>query len=165
MSRRGLRTAGLVLLAALAVLATPAARAASSCTVTAVGVNFGLYDPASSAPNDSAGSVTVSCTNQPPPGNETVGYAIALSAGNSGDAASRWLSAGASRIDYNLFTNASHTQVWGDGGTTGITVGGALRVTGRRTLSATHSIYGRIPARQDPAPGTYTDTIVVTLVF
>jgi spore coat protein U-like protein len=36
---------------------------------------------------------------------------------------------------------------------------------GNGTRTATHTIYGRIPALQDVAPGSYTDSIVVTLAF
>jgi len=159
------RIASLSCLALAACLSTPDARASTTCTVSTAGVNFGLYDPVSPVPNDTAGNVTVSCSNTPPPGNATIAYAIALSPGSSGSVAGRRLSSGNSHMPYNLYTSASYSEVWGDGSAGGALVGGALRVTGRRTLSAIHTIHGRIPARQDPAPGSYTDTIVVSLVF
>jgi spore coat protein U-like protein len=42
---------------------------------------------------------------------------------------------------------------------------GTMRLTGNRTISNTHTVYARMPARQDAQIGNYTDTIVVTLEF
>jgi spore coat protein U-like protein len=38
-------------------------------------------------------------------------------------------------------------------------------LTGNRTFTQTHTIYARMPARQDAQIGSYVDTIVVTLEF
>jgi spore coat protein U-like protein len=36
---------------------------------------------------------------------------------------------------------------------------------GAGTQTVTHTVYGRIPQLQDAAPGTYADTLLVTLTF
>ncbi|WP_280527698.1 spore coat protein U domain-containing protein [Ciceribacter thiooxidans] len=39
-------------------------------------------------------------------------------------------------------------------------------MTGTGTgLTENVSVYGRVPAQSTPAPGTYTDTIVVTVTY
>ena len=36
---------------------------------------------------------------------------------------------------------------------------------GSGTQTVTHTVYGRIPQLQDAEPGTYSDTLQVTLTF
>jgi spore coat protein U-like protein len=36
---------------------------------------------------------------------------------------------------------------------------------GNSTRSVTHTVYGRVPALQDAAPGAYLDSLVLTLTF
>jgi spore coat protein U-like protein len=36
---------------------------------------------------------------------------------------------------------------------------------GNGTQTVTQQVYGRIPQLQDAAPGTYSDTLVLTLTF
>ncbi len=36
---------------------------------------------------------------------------------------------------------------------------------GGGTRTVTHTVYGRIPQLQDAVPGTYSDTLQVTLTF
>jgi spore coat protein U-like protein len=73
---------------------------------------------------------------------------------------------GTNRLNYNLYYDAAFTQIRGDG-TGGTQTGGAsLTVSsGARTASTTSVIYGRIPAAQSPNPGTYSDTILVTINY
>lgn len=150
------------------LLCAPGAMAASDCSVSASGVAFGVYDPTVATPDDSTGSVVVTCTYTGPGGVDTADYTVTLSTGTGGSYAPRKLTAGASRLDYNLFRDAARTQVWGNAssGTTIIT--GSLRVgpgNGNGTRTATHVVYGRIPQLQDADTGNYTDSILVTLTF
>lgn len=121
-----------------------------TCSVSTTGVSFGTYNVFNSTDSDSAGSVSVSC-------DLAASYSIALSAGN-GSYASRWMASGANHLDYNLYREASHSTVWGDG------TGGSGVVTGGGT-SATHTVYGRIPSRQNVYTGSYSDNIVVTVTY
>ena len=131
-----------------------------TCTASATGVSFGNYDPLSPIPKDAAGTVTVNCTFADL-GSGT--YDISLSPGMTGTYAARKLTRVPSSIDYNLYTTAARTQVWGNG------TGGTQRVVG--TLSGllsnqqTFSIHGRVPPRQNVPEGAYTDVIVVTVAY
>jgi spore coat protein U-like protein len=155
--------------AALLVLALTAADAAGAadCVVSTSGVAFGIYDAALDTPNDSTGALTVTCTYVLGSAIK-VPYEVALSAGNSGNYAQRLLRAGTATLKYNLFDSATRTRVWGNGTAGTGLVGGTLLVgpgTGNNTRQNSHPVYGRIPALQDAATGTYSDSILVTLTF
>ncbi len=150
------------------MLASSVAMAAVDCSASATGVAFGAYDPLLSTNDDSTGSITVTCTYIAPGGVTVVNYTVVLSTGGNGSFAPRRMSAGASRLDYNLYRDAARTQVWGNatGGTS--IISGTIRVgpgVGNGTRSNTHTVYGRIPALQDADTGNFTDSILLTLTF
>jgi spore coat protein U-like protein len=151
------------------MLALPgAAEAALDCTISTVGVAFGVYDPSLSTPDDSNGSVNVTCFYTGPGGADSTNYSVALSTGSGGSYAPRRLSAGASRMNYNLFRDAGRSQIWGNGTAGTSIVTGNIKVgpgAGNNTRTANHPVYGRIPALQDADTGNYSDTILVTLTF
>lgn len=158
------------LLAAFAVLLCGAgkAHAVADCSVTAVSVNFGTYDPASTVPDDSVGTVTVTCRHISG-GAQRVNYTVTLSNGLLGtSAATRMMSAGAGRLGYNVFTDPARSQVWGTGTGSTVIASGSMTVgpgVGNGTQTVTQSVFGRIPQLQDANPGTYSDTLQVTLTF
>lgn len=150
-----------------ALLHAGRAQAAADCNATATGVAFGAYDPLVTTSDDSTGTITVTCTNTGG-GGTTVNYSIALSTGVSGTYSQRYMSAGTPKLNYNLYRDSARSLVWGNGsgGTSLIT--GSLTVgngVGNGTKSATYTVYGRAPAQQNAAPGTYADSIVITLTF
>jgi spore coat protein U-like protein len=150
--------APLALLVAAACI-SPASRAAiASCTVTATGVVFGIYTPLQAAPLNSNGTIGIACTGVS--GRNTV--TIDLSAGASGNYLTRTLVAGTFTLNYDLYLDAAYTQVWGNG--TGGSVEGSARIR-RRGRNVTLTVYGAIAARQDPAPGSYTDNITVSVNY
>jgi spore coat protein U-like protein len=133
----------------------------ASCTVSAMPVNFGLYNPLTPTPNVATGTVTMTCT-------VLIGlfesWTIALSPGNSTNFTTRTMLNGSSPLSYNLYTTAAYSNVWGDGsGSTTVISGSALLSIG--TSVYPYTVYGRIPAGQDSAAGSFLDTIVVTLNF
>jgi len=153
------RRAVLFLSACFSVAASSGARA--GCTISAMPVSFGLYNPLTPTPNVATGTVTMTCT-------VLIGlfesWTIALSPGNSNSFTTRKMLNGASPLSYNLYTTAAYSNVWGDGsGSTTLISGSALLSIG--TSVYPYTVYGRIPAGQDSAAGTFTDTIVVTLNF
>lgn len=88
-------------------------------------------------------------------------FNVALSKGG-GSYAQRTMTKGADRLEYNLYTDAAHMMVWGDG-TSGTVV---QSLTGFITLGATnYTVYGLMAAGQYPVAGTYDDTITVTVNF
>lgn len=149
-------------LAALLALAAAGGVRAAGCSIAASSLLFGPYDTLSLVPVDSVGTLTVSCSGSP---GEAVSYRIGVSAGGSGSAAARRLRGpGAWALDYNLFTNGARTLVWGDGAAGSLYVADTLSLTGG-AQQRSHPVYGRIFPRQNVGPGTYTDTLVVTLEF
>lgn len=159
---RAARPAALFTCAALALaaaLVAPLAHASiTSCTVTATPVAFGIYTPLTATPLASAGTISIACSGIR--GRNTI--TIDLSPGASGNYATRTLSNGAPTLNYNLYLDAANTQIWGDG------TGGSVIATAsirRRTPNATLTVYGAVAASQDPAPGNYGDTIIVTVNY
>ncbi len=124
--------------------------AADVCLVSVVGPSFGVYDTNSKSPNDAVGRVQISCKS---------GATIGISAGGSGSFFPRAMRSGASTLSYNLFVDAARTGIWGEWGT-----GTQVRFVGEG-LNRTVPIFARIPPLQDVAPGTYTDTLVVSVFF
>ena len=129
------------------------------CDVTASSVAFGVYDIFSNTPNDTLGTISVTCNVPPQTPQAPLLVTIALSPGVSGNIAQRQLeSAAGDRLNYNLYTNASFSSIWGDEGSFAVQT--AL-IT--RNNPFTGTIYGRIPARQNVAVGAYNDVIIATI--
>jgi spore coat protein U-like protein len=138
-------------LACVLVIAVPVARSAN-CTVSTSGLNFGTYDVFSSVNDDITATITVNCT-------KNRAYSISLSSG-SGTFGSRTLTGTAGALTYNLFLDATHLTIWGDGSSGTGTFSGTA--TG---ASIGTPVYGRIPARQNVHVGAYSDLITVTVTF
>lgn len=141
------------------------AAAAVSCTVSATGPLFGIYNPLSATPTYANGQVQATCTLLSG-GATTVNLVSSYSTGHSGSYALRSMAAGTNILHYNLFFDAAYTQIRGDGTGGSQTGGASFSLTpGNPTQSTTSTIYGRIPASQDVAAGAYTDTIIVTVTY
>ena len=140
---------------------------AADCSASATSVMFGVYDATAAAPNDSTGTLTVTCTYTPS-GDREILYTVGLNSGNGTTAAVRWLASGDYRLYYNLFTDPARLLIWGDGTAGSQLVSGSLKVgpgVGNGTRSDNFTVYGRMPAQQDANAGDYSDTIVFTLTF
>lgn len=136
--------------------------ALSACSASAVATSFGAYDPFSASPVDSAGSVTVTCQFLI---GVLVNYTIQLSTGAGGGYSPRSLSGPGYQLDYNLYTNAGRTNVWGNGSGGTATVSDGYLITLLVPFVRNYTVYGRIPAGQNVAPGGYSDTIIVTVNY
>lgn len=97
------------------------------------------------------GSVTVNCTN-------TSAFTVALDGGDAGDIAARTLTHATlpTSFEYQLYTDAGFTTVWGDGVT-----GSQANGTGP---SQTLTVYGRTTTTPDEA-GAYSDEVQVTVTY
>jgi spore coat protein U-like protein len=156
------RCASLVAAALLLAVAGPPARAVilGTCTVSAVGVSFGNYNPVATTALTSTGQVTVNCSTAFVFG--TTAITIDLSTGASNTYTARTMLSGTNTLTYNLYQNAADTVIWGNG--TGGSSAYDGNITGAQpTLQVT--VYGQIPALQNPVPGSYTDTITVTVNY
>lgn len=139
----------IVLLLGLLLIGLQEAKAAT-CTLNVPGLSFGSYDVFSSRSLDSAGTISISC-------DMATTYTIALGPGG-GSYALRIMLSGTHTLNYNLYIDAARTIVWGDGT-------GSTEIMTNNAASANHTVYGRIPARQNAYVGSYSDTITVTLNF
>ena len=135
--------------------------AAPQCTISASPVIFGNYDPLSATPVTGTGVLTFLCQRGVPGGGIT--YTISLSSG-SGTFAQRTLTSGPNVLNYNLYTDPTLTTVWGDGSAGTATVVTAIS-RANALAGVTNTVYGNIPALQDVVPGSYSDSITVTVTF
>lgn len=142
--------------AAFALASTPTQ--AANCSISALPVAFGGYNPLAVSAADAVGQVTVTCTNLV---SLLLTYSVSLSRG-AGSFASREMANGANRLRYNLYTDPTRLIVWGDGsaGTSKVTNTFLAVLLG---VSASHTVYGRVPALQNVAIGGYSDTITATV--
>jgi spore coat protein U-like protein len=163
--RMGL-TLGLALGIAQAGCMLPAAAATTvNCTVSAGGIAFGIYNPLSAAPNASTGTLRVTC-NGSGSGSTNVTVNVSLSTGLSGNYTTRKMLSGSNALNYNIYWSAAYAQIMGDGsGGSFAGNAGPFTVFAGSSNYATGTMYGRIPASQDVAPGVYADTIVVTVTY
>ncbi len=163
-----MKTKLLALLCGAAVLAVPAAIAATTsttfnvtanvvatCAVTATNLAFGNYDAALGTPVDATSTVNVTCTNGH-------GYTVDLNAGTGSGAtvAVRRMTNGGNTLDYSMYTDAARTTVWGDGTLSTSTQAG----TGNGAAQAL-TVYGRIPTGQFVTAGAYSDTVTATVTY
>lgn len=122
-----------------------------TCIVSAQSINFGSHGVLNTAV-DATGAITLTCT-------ANLSYSIALNGGlsNSPPAARQMARAGSSII-YGLYRDANRTAAWGSA------AGDIVTGTGTGSLQSL-PVYGRVPAQNTPAPGNYTDTVVVTVSY
>lgn len=134
----------------------------ASCTIGATAMAFtaqlgaGLVTTAATA----TGSITVTCTNQAP-------YAIGLDNGANYLSTRRMVSGGSNYLPYALYTNAGLTIPWS------IATGAATCTTSSDCYTGTGSgaaqtipVYGQVPIiGTAPAPGTYNDTVNITIYY
>ena len=122
-----------------------------TCTVGGANVTFGTYT--STTASTATGSVQVTCSN----GTSAV---VSLNQGNNNNRASafatRALNNGTNYLGYDVYTDNTYATVWNGTNTQPITSTGAPI-----TLTA----YGRIPSGQNPATGSYNDTVTITVSF
>ena len=127
------------------VLASPIA----NCTVSAGSLSFGTRGSLASN-TDVTGSVNVACTNTTP-------YTVGLGNGLTGTSPSaRIMTSGSNQATYVLYSDSARTIVWSATTTVGSTGTGS-------TIS--HIVYGRVPGQTTPAPGAYSDSVVVTVTY
>lgn len=128
------------------------AQAADACTASATSHQFGMINPLDRTATSSVSSITISCPS-------TTSYSISLSAG-AGTYAERLMHSGSDALSYNLYSDSNHQTIWGDG------TGGSAVVNGSADSGGTsHSVYGNVPSQPQAVPGSYSDSIVVTVTF
>ncbi len=132
---------------------------AASCNVTANPIAFGAYNAVTKTQVTTTTSISASCS-----GLEQVNYTISLSPGQSGVATARYLTSGPNRLAYQVYLDAARTQIFGDGSGGTRTISGSAFVFFTTNLGSA-TLYPVIPAGQNPAPGSYGDTLTVQMTF
>lgn len=129
-----------------------------ACNVTGSTLTFGgAIDPLQTpGPVDASTTLNVTCTKTTP-------YSVALNAGtNAGSGSnfgSRVMKSGNNNLPYQLYLDAGRTQVWGDGNSSGL-------FTGTGTGSQQQlTVYGRLPSLNGIVPGSYADTVTLTITY
>jgi spore coat protein U-like protein len=143
---------------ALGVTAPAAAQSTTGvCNLTVAELAFGEYDVFDVNRTRAVTRVQVNCQG----GTGKTAPRVELSAGSSQDFTRRTQLSGSNVLTYNIYADQALTQVAGDGssGTTALylepTGGGEEKV----------DLYGAIDPRQFAPPGSYFDTVYVTLIF
>jgi len=130
------------------------------CGATATNLDFGVYDLFARTPNLGTGTITVSC-DEAPPADVSIQITPSL---NSGLLTPRRMIGpnAAFPLDYNIFTDASMTTIWGDG--TGASSSVFLKnVT--KNKSRTVIVYGTIFPSQNVPSGSYQDSLTATIMW
>jgi spore coat protein U-like protein len=138
--------------------------AVCACGVTTSNVVFGSINPLQATNTDATGSILVSCGGV---AGLLIPVTVDISKGSGPSYSARAMSSGANKLQYNLYADSAHTQVFGDA--TGSTVDG----TGNIGLNAlglgptlTFYVYGRVPGPQPAVvPADYSDAITVTMTY
>lgn len=133
-----------------------------ACSVSAVSLAFGNYNPLRGGHSDTTGNIAVTCSGR---SGAKVAYSIALNAGGSGTFAQRRMRFGSTAVlNYNIYTGATRSVVWGDGSAGTLVVSDSFRFHAPK-VHRNYPVYGRIFGGQNPRVGFYADSIVVTLDF
>jgi spore coat protein U-like protein len=123
---------------------------------------FGAYDTIN--PTSGTSPITLTCTHTANPA-FTFNYTIALSSG-SGSYAARQMTGAGDTLNFNHYTTAAHTTVWGDGTGGTATLSGSLTVPagGNNSGSRTETVYGLIGGSQNVTPAAlYTTLLPITV--
>lgn len=128
----------------------------ATCNVSTMPLDFGTLSGLTTA-QAATGQIGITCT-------KGANYVISLSNGingGTGPAARKMASVSSpgSTITYGVYRDASHVQPWG-------------QTAGNDTLSGVGTglqqnifAYGYLPAQGNPAPASYSDTVVITVNY
>jgi spore coat protein U-like protein len=164
-------------LAVLALLFGFASLARANCNVSVGSLAMGQYDPIgthATAPNDSGSTTVEVVCNKPPPGSPQVPFVADLGPGAHASGIQRRMMAGPGEyLAYGVYLDPGRSVAFGTqsggvavsceaGSSSGYCTGG--NVSGRERW-ARFTLFGRVPAGQDPAAGAYRDTLVLTITY
>lgn len=123
----------------------------SNCALSGGTMAFGNYISGQTANLDVQGSINyVNC----PAGTLT----FELDRGANANGTQRRMKSGSNFLNYELYKSSSRNSVWGTG-----TEANQIQLLQGGNGSVV--VYGRIPAGQTVPPGSYSDTVTITLTF
>lgn len=131
----------------------------SACLVSANPLTFPTYTPGNGSVN-AITTLSVRCSRN-------TQFTVAMDAGTGGTVAQRLMTQGAATLQYNLYTSAARTTVWGDGSLSSAVVSGVGKgLAGNEAI--TETVFGSLPdspANRQLAPGLYSDTVMITVAY
>ncbi|SLJ85845.1 spore coat U domain-containing protein [Psychrobacter sp. DAB_AL43B] len=136
-------------------------------TNDANGVNFGTVlagtSEATVGIKSSATAVVVKCSKNAP---YIVNLTPLSNAGANTTGAGTMAGPGTDTINYQLYSNAGATTVWGNTGTLAV-VGNGVSGTGTGLLAIpnTHTVYSKLTSTTDIQLGNYSDTVKVSVTY
>jgi spore coat protein U-like protein len=142
------------------LLGSVTAHAAITCSISSGGFST-AYDPAAATPNVTQTYFTVTCTKGSAGDPSSVNFAVTVNNGLYALGINNRAAFGASRMRYDVFTNASCGTTW-KGGTA---ISGTVNTPSVGTFTATGNYWGCVnPGVAAPA-GTYADMVTMTLTY
>lgn len=134
----------------------------ASCTINAATLTFASTAGTSLTSTAVTGNTTVSvnCTNTSP-------YAIGMGQGSNFSGGSNRMASGGNFLPYGLYVNSGLTNPWttAASNSTCTTTNDCYLGTGSGAAQSI-PIYGQVPITANaPAPGTYTDTVTMTIIY
>lgn len=132
---------------------TATANVPSACTITNVDpLHFGSVSGLIQANIDQSTTLNFTCTGR-------TAWQVSLDNGLHASGQTRRMQMGTSHVSYELYRDDARTLRWGS-------TLNADTATGTGTGSAQSlTVYGRVPQPQSVTPGTYTDTVIVTIHY
>lgn len=124
---------------------------ADGCQIsTATDMDFGVASALSTA-REQTSTINLRC----PSG---TAWRVTLNNGSHASGQNRRMAGPGGHLGYQLYRDASRTQVWGANNPN------SMSGTGNN-LTQSLTVYGRVPAQPVAAPGTYSDTVTITLTY
>ena len=123
--------------------------------VTATAMTFPTYTPDDATASAAQSTITVACTK-----NSLVSISLHKGTTDASTSARKMKNANGSTLDYGLYSDSSRTTNWDD-------TGGKVSFNGLGLgTPVSKTVYGKIPVSQlDTEPGSYSDTITVTVGY
>lgn len=147
------------------------ANVAQSCTTlnsSSGTIAFGTYDPFANASTPLDDNTGVTFTTHCSAGASNVYYSVdgGSNCTNSPVSGDRALKNGSNYLAYQLYEDSAHSKPWVIDSTCAGTTQLSSGTITSSTQDLTFSVFGRIPAGQDPAVGNgYTDTVTVAVNY
>lgn len=132
------------------------ARIEDECLIETTPLNFGTASVLSSVQPAAKGKLMIKCTKG------TI-YSILLDEGlHSLDSTTRRMAKDSDYITYDLYADETYSKRWGS--SLGTIPDAVVGRTGLGT-EETYTVYGRVLEMHNPPPGTYRDTVKVTVLY
>lgn len=133
-----------------------------ACTISAGALAFGTYNTITHAAKLGTATLSLQCTTGAAAKTVTLGEGAHPESAAPTTPLRQMIRTGFTNLlTYKLYSDAGRTTVWGATFGTGL----ATAVWTSSTVPQTLTVYGTIDANQDVPAGSYTDSVVATILF